>query len=549
MAEQQLVDYIKNAKVAGQSDDQSRALLKKNGWLDSEINDAFSAQPQQSQPAAQIQPQAKPQPQVASQPELIDKPQVQPQPRTQPESASAMQMQNNMSYRRPSSHLALKLLAVLIIVILLGVGYFYAGAYLNLPYANIFSITPIAPEPQEAVNNMLLNMTKVKSSHMSLQGDINAVDKDKKSQGRLIFNLSGDSDITDSNTPKANYTFSFQIKSPDSSNVSASGALMALGNTAYIKLNSYAATNAAYLPNPNSDQIKGFLQKWLKVDQNSINALSQAGGIPMQGGVSQTNTAELPKKIQELLSGKNIISVDKQLRDEVIGGQDTYHYLVKIGKDKISALINKVMAAQNTAASPNSSDLLAQNMAKTLVSAFADAVGDINMEIWVGKKDYMLYKATINKVIDLNKISSTINSQLELKFTATNSSFDKPVVIQAPADAQKIEDAIAPLLMSQKVSMDIAAIGSGAQSLFSVNNNYSSLCTRGLLNGYLASYGAGLIDLNNSIVAQGAKKPVCLSAVQDYCISTQLSDGSFICIDKNNIIGKTQCVLAETLCK
>ena len=43
MAEAQLIDYIKKAKAAGQADDQSRALLLKNGWSEQEINDAFAA--------------------------------------------------------------------------------------------------------------------------------------------------------------------------------------------------------------------------------------------------------------------------------------------------------------------------------------------------------------------------------------------------------------------------------------------------------------------------------------------------------------------------
>ena len=41
--EQQLVDYIKKARGADQSDTQSRSLLYKSGWTEAEVNDAFAA--------------------------------------------------------------------------------------------------------------------------------------------------------------------------------------------------------------------------------------------------------------------------------------------------------------------------------------------------------------------------------------------------------------------------------------------------------------------------------------------------------------------------
>ena len=71
MAEQQLIDYIQKARQANQGDEQSRALLIKNGWTDAEVNDAILALPKtQSQPEpAEIKPQVQSQPQITSQPE------------------------------------------------------------------------------------------------------------------------------------------------------------------------------------------------------------------------------------------------------------------------------------------------------------------------------------------------------------------------------------------------------------------------------------------------------------------------------------------------
>jgi len=75
------------------------------------------------------------------------------------------------------------------------------------------------------------------------------------------------------------------------------------------------------------------------------------------------------------------------------------------------------------------------------------------------------------------------------------------------------------------------------------------LCNRGLLNGYLAAYGPTLVELNNDIVSQGAKKPVCFGAASGFCVSTQLADGSYVCIDEQGALGTTRCLASTTVCK
>ncbi len=42
MPNQQLTDYIKNSKVAGQTDEQIKSALISSGWQEMDINDAFS---------------------------------------------------------------------------------------------------------------------------------------------------------------------------------------------------------------------------------------------------------------------------------------------------------------------------------------------------------------------------------------------------------------------------------------------------------------------------------------------------------------------------
>jgi len=112
MVEPQLVDYIKKASMAGQSNEQTRALLYKNGWTESEVSEAFASisqpSPTQEQPKPQMQPQAQPQTQA--------KPQVQPQTQQQPQ----------VQISRRSSPVLKFIVVLVLLVVISGVGYFVA---------------------------------------------------------------------------------------------------------------------------------------------------------------------------------------------------------------------------------------------------------------------------------------------------------------------------------------------------------------------------------------------------------------------------------------
>ncbi|GEM_PF-1782928 len=542
MPEQQLVDYIKKAKQAGQSDDQSRALLLKNGWTEAEVNDAFVAinQPQQQtqpKPQPQTQPQ---QPKIQPHVQAQQQPQYQskPQPQYQPQS-SGIAMQSNVPAERKRSHLVLKLFIVLIILVVLGgVGYFAAGQYLNFSYSNLFS-----PNSQTVISKMMTNMAGVKSYKTTIQGSISAADSQNVGQGKVLFSADGQSDITDAANPIGSGTFTVQITSPGSaSSMSANMSITSVNNKFYIKINDIALPDGVSYPGLDISQIKG---RFFEIDQNSISQLSQSEGVGV--GAPQINSQELVKKIQDLLLAENMFTVSKQLSDEVVSEQNTYHYLVNISKDKLKDLINKIIALTSQSSGTDSSGFLAASMTQSYINSFVDTVGDISAEIWVGKTDYLLYRFKIDKTIDLNKVSQDANMILTAKIDVINSNFGEPVLVQAPETSQKIEDIILPLLKIQPVASDMSQISGIAQSAFDAEKSFASLCNHNLLNGYLDNHGSSLVSLNNDILSQGAKKPVCLADETDFCVSTQLPDGSFMCIDKNGS-GKIKCVSAQTAC-
>jgi len=608
MAEQQLVDYIKKAREAGQSDDQTRALLYKNGWQESEVSEAFTslnqpqaqAQPQQQtspqpqyQPQPTVQPASQPESQTQPQPQVTGQPQInirsQPQSQYQPQSSSIVgYQQDNLSQIKTNSHILLKILTALITVIVLGsIAYFAFGQYFNLPYSDIVW-NFFRPKPEVVINNMMTNMKNVKSSHTIMQLTIAATDKNTKAfYGTLSLNTNSEVDTIDAKNPKADGNFTVSLTMPgNNSPINATISIAYVGGAFYFKVNNitipdnYLSALSSASPPIDTSQIKG---KWFKVDQDSINALNTLAqtnqNTPLMSstspvGLNFSQISQSPmanslnpnafQTIQNLIATENIFTVDKQLNDEVISGQKTYHYSVIIPNTKLKDLLTKLVniQAQGSSSSASSSSQPANNFSippsamDSLVNLLASTIGDINMEIWVGQKDYMLYQIKFDKLVDLSKVSPGLNTQVDVKLSQTNSNFNKPITVQPPAGAQKIEDAVSAFIQASqvqtpqaKVEASLKQIRSDAQSLFMTDNNYSSLCNHGLLNGYQSVYGQELIGLNNDIIAQGARKPACFANAQNFCISAQLADGSYVCIDKNNTVGKTKCTSAKTACK
>jgi len=101
----------------------------------------------------------------------------------------------------------------------------------------------------------------------------------------------------------------------------------------------------------------------------------------------------------------------------------------------------------------------------------------------------------------------------------------------------------------QKIMEDLSDIAVSAQLQFDSNSDFTTVCYKGLLNGYNEIVGEDLIALNNDIISQGGGKPVCFGAASGFCVSTQLEDKTYMCIDEKGAIGATKCEAAATVCE
>ena len=501
MVEQQLIDYIKKAREAGQQDFQTKSLLLKNGWSDSEVNEALtatiSATPQSSL-TPQTQPKAQPQQSQTQSQQTTSQPQVQ-QPTSQPQQSQQIAQQRfrptqqpSVSTQRSGSGIGGLLIAIIIIVfviiLLLGGGFVYIlHSKIYNPLWNPFS----ASTEEIVFSSLITNLENVKSYRLETTGKITLTNTTSGYQTSLNMSSQSDINLTDENLPKTNSLFSvYSTVGANTPFVSINTNTVTIGENLYIKINEWI-TDEEQIPD-----LKDFQGQWLKFDQES-SAFFQSSGETQIEQIAELASGVnlLPQNIADL---KSWFLVEKRLEDEVVDGQEMYRY---------SGIVNK---------------------------------NNLNLEVWIRKNDSTFYGY---------KFKKALNPNIVIDITSRVYDFNDPANIIEPEDTQKIEEIIQPIIKAQMIGLDLKNIWIIAQTTQKKTESYAELCYKGLLNGYLEGSGDYLIELNNKIVAQGAKKPTCFSSVDNFCISSELPSGTFVCIDKNGIAGTEKCVSATTECK
>jgi len=497
MVEQQLIDYIKKAKDAGQQDFQTKSLLLKNGWSDSEINEAFSAISATGQPSVTPQVRHQSQQSPTQSQQTISQPQPQ-QPMSQPQQNSQIAQQKFYSTQQPSASMQRSgigagrlLLAVFTIIIafsILGGGglayILYSGVY--NPAWNPFKISR-----ETIFSDMIANMENVKSYRLETTGKITLVNKNSGTQTILDMSSQSDANLMNEAEPRINSLFAaYSASGINIPFASINANAITIGKDVYVKFNEWT------VPEEQLSNFEELTGQWFKFDQGSLDFL-------------QTNQETQIEPTIELINGTNLLpesfanfrswfSNESRLEDAVVDGKEVYRY---------SGIINK---------------------------------NNLILEIWIGKDDSMLYGY---------KFKKTLNSGITFDVASRIYDFNVPVDIIEPENFQKIEETIQPTIKLQTVKNNLHKIRTVAQESQKKSESFAELCYRGLLNGYLEGSGDYLIELNNEIVAQEAKKPVCFSSVDSFCVSAELPDGTFACIDKNGIIGTTRCISSATECK
>jgi len=171
------------------------------------------------------------------------------------------------------------------------------------------------------------------------------------------------------------------------------------------------------------------------IDKLEIQKLKKQRDIAKQNaGMNEKFAQEIKKMLQE----KKVIIPVKELKEENINGVKTYHYLAELNTEALKNFISQVydlMEKQNL-------DSGAENMteekkaAREEMNVFLEKIGVIKFDIWIGKKDFYIYKIKGEKTISPQQfdVESEEKGNVKISFEYEQSKFNQPVVIEMPTD-------------------------------------------------------------------------------------------------------------------
>jgi hypothetical protein len=366
---------------------------------------------------------------------------------------------------------------------------------------------PFRPEAEKVVDNALLKMKKIKTVH-SDEKMIIEVTEGENEPVTVSMDFSGVSDVTDEKNPKASTNFTFGIGA-EGMQFSLSGEVVAIGDVSYFKITTIPSF-------PEIDDalkqmginLSDFKDQWIKIDPESINnflkeMLSSELGDNLPPGESiddmlnksSESQKELQEKIKKMVEGKRFYLVKKEWPDEKIQDKMAYRYTLALNKSELKSMVPdfviiyfdiiKSILPEGTIQASDEYQFKKQ-MTEELNKVFDEffkKVGDIDGDVWIGKKDSLLYRAKIEKSIDLNKIDQYTEGKMNFDLDFNFSDFDEPVKIEAPANFKTLEQFLGPIIDQivkrqayQTITNDMLTISSFADYFYS--DDYRDLnCT------------------------------------------------------------------------
>ena len=568
----ELVDYIKKASQAGQSDGQTRQILSKNGWSDAEVDEAFGVlsvnktpqEPQQrpqptqvqQQTASQMQPKPL-QPLQPQKPEIKIQPlQTQAQPASLPEIKPQAQSKyqpieaiENKKFRR-GEHSIFKLFAflsiILIITAIIGAGVALATRVWDPTWS------PFRPAPDAVISKAWNNLKQVKSENFSSRLLLSG--KDIKSHGvggifDITMEVNGGADISDPRNKLVSMQAKFGASGTDDIgykyDLSLSGEIRLIGESLYLKLDNINLGELWFFLSMFDIDVSKLEGRWIKFDSKGVYSDVIAG--------QQTQSQ---KDIQD----KKVYDI-KQLPDNQGSEGKEYHYSISLNRTKLNSALPDIFNFLQEYINKNSTGNFGNFPGEYTLDGFKkdvnntfDKIGDLSVGLFIGKSDMLFHKISFDKGVDISKFDSKASGIIQISYKSEKSGINQPLLISAPNDYENFENVFneiaGPIIKTRQVRSDMTQIAGLAALYYSSNKSYYSFCRGGYLNGFLKTYGAEIAMLSKDMVAQGTGWANCFSNVQNYCVSVQLADKSWLCATQNGYsLGTTKCTSAATLCK
>ena len=259
---------------------------------------------------------------------------------------------------------------------------------------------------QQIIKSAMQEMNSVKSytfkgdMNISVNSGGNLPDEDDSIDFSMAIKFDGQNDQSDLNNIKSSFNINPEINISTiggNEDISFDFSTMSFGKVSeqvvYCKLNDFdlGATGLIY-----GKMIVPYKNKWYFLD---MKELQEMNGVSMEE--NDFDFEKMMEKIMELYRKYEMIKFKSDLGDTEINGQKAYHYQVEIDSEATLDFyveLLKIMSAEIASVTGDDSMInenfdaeLGENK-EEILAIMDEFLSNVKTEIWIGKKDKMIYK-------------------------------------------------------------------------------------------------------------------------------------------------------------
>jgi hypothetical protein len=387
----------------------------------------------------------------------------------------------------------------IVIGIILGIIVIFIGAVAVLA-ARIWDPTwsPFRSSPETVVHKAFSKMAEVDAMHskLTLKGEI----RSPEGAGSFSLVAEGDSDSTDPKELKSQSVFDFSLNI-QGVKMFFVGEARAIGEALYFKIDTVPLPITAFLSKAgiDLDQWKG---KWISFDPKDLG---------MSIGPDSEEMIEIEKEILELLTKYPVLQAKQEFSDKSIEGKKMYHYLLTLDPENTKYFMADFIESIGQSMGSMYSGISTEETQKIdeAMDEMFEVLGEVDFEIYIGKKDFLIYKVAGEKLIEIPDEPSRPGGEVDLNFQLESSRFNQPIDIQAPEQSTSILELFGPLMqmsmgMNQagadaRIKSDVIQLRTEAELIYADYGNYDNLCIGGGLN---RDHSTMIADIENDIKTQ-----------------------------------------------
>lgn len=413
MVNQELRTYIETQITRGVRREDIERVLRDAGWKEEDIKEGFTATIPPCSPFTYTSPAYR--------------------------QTGAVSVMPGVTNTPPKRFLKSFLFVLFVIILFLIVGGFVYASYFRIP------------SPQTALTNMTSALRSINTFEYKIEAQIEGatcsnVSPSYSDEGELMSvcntkrpfsnktTVSGVSDITSSNNPIHQLTFTSENTLPNEDNLSEKALvqldLISLQKVLYLKISKLIFPLASFFDTTT------FINKWISID---IKGVQQQ----FLGTDSSLNTEHISiekrEQIKKVLLDANMLSV-VEVAEDIFQGIPVYKYSFEISQEKQKEVLTHIYPILHE-------DLIKENgsIAQENIDAIAESVknlGVIEGELWVGKKDFLPYRITITPdIVMYDGVFEITKANIVFEFK----DYNVPLIVSAPTSVVMFDEVVKTL--------------------------------------------------------------------------------------------------------